>query len=207
VRGYLLPGLIAVLVALAATTGLAAARSEATNVVRHKPTAALTFAVRVTAKGKYFKKREMLTVTLSSSAIQKTWTKRVRATVKGTFTADFGSVTGLSSSDPYTLKVVGSLKSRFTTSVVRHKPTAVVTFSTRVTAKGKDFKKGEMLTVTLSSSTIEMTWTKRVRATVKGTFTADFGSATGLNSCNQYTLKVVGSLKSRFTTSHAFVPC
>jgi hypothetical protein len=76
-----------------------------------------------------------------------------------------------------------------------------------VEAKGKGFKKGEMLTVTLSSSTIEMTWTKKVRATMTGTFTADFGSATGLNSCDQYTLKVVGSLKSRFTTSHDFVPC
>jgi hypothetical protein len=207
VRGYLLPGLVAVLVALAATTGLAAPRSEATSVAGHKPTAALTFAVKVTAKGKYFKKREMLTVTLSSSTIKKTWTKKVRATAKGTFTADFGSATGLTSSDPYTLKVVGSLKSRFTTSVVPHKPTAELTFATGVEAKGKGFKKGEMLTVTLSSSTIEMTWTKKVRATVNGTFSADFGSATGLNSCDQYTLKVVGSLKSRFTTSHDFVPC
>jgi hypothetical protein len=116
VRGYLCTGSIAVLVAFATTTGLAAARPATLSVVRHKPTATLTFSTEVTVRGKYFKKRERLTLTLTSSTIEKKWTKRVRATAKGTFTANFGSATGLNSCNQYTLKVVGSLKSRFTTS-------------------------------------------------------------------------------------------
>lgn len=91
-------------------------------------------------------------------------------------------------------------------SAVVHKPTATVSFTTEVEARGKYFKKREVLTVTLSSSTIDARWSKKVHATATGTFTATFG-AIALNSCDQYTLRIVGSLKSRFTTSHAFVPC
>ena len=87
-----------------------------------------------------------------------------------------------------------------------HKPTAPITFAAEVSVKGKYFKKRERVTITLSSTTIEQKWTKKARATVKGTFTASFGHI-ALSSCNQNTLKVVGSLKSRFTTSHDVVPC
>jgi len=45
-----------------------------------------------------------------------------------------------------------------------------------------------------------------VTATPTGAFTLSFGHIS-LNSCDQYTLKVVGSLKSRYTTSHDLVPC
>lgn len=87
------------------------------------------------------------------------------------------------------------------------KPSALIaSFTPDVVVKGTHFKKRERLTVTLSSTTIAKRWTKKVRATATGRFSADFG-ALPLSSCNQYTLKVVGSLKSRFTTSHAFVPC
>jgi hypothetical protein len=87
-----------------------------------------------------------------------------------------------------------------------HKPTATITFAAEVTVKGKYFKKREKLTITLSSTTISQKWTKKATATKTGTFTASFGHI-ALSSCNQYTLKVVGSLKSRFTTSHDVVPC
>jgi hypothetical protein len=87
-----------------------------------------------------------------------------------------------------------------------HKPTAAITFSAEVSVKGKYFKKREKLTITLSSTTISQKWTRKARATTKGTFTVSFGHI-ALSSCNQYTLKVVGSMKSRFTTSHDVVPC
>lgn len=87
------------------------------------------------------------------------------------------------------------------------KPAALIeSFTPDVVVTGTHFKKREKLTITLSSTTIAKKWTKKVKATVKGRFSADFG-ALPLSSCDQYTLKVVGSLKSRFTTSHAFVPC
>lgn len=89
---------------------------------------------------------------------------------------------------------------------VVHKPTATVDIAAATIVKGKYFKKHERITISLSSSTTEEHWTKKVVATVKGTFTADFG-AIGLNSCDQYTLKIVGSLKSRFSMSHSLVPC
>lgn len=93
-----------------------------------------------------------------------------------------------------------------TASAVVHKPTATVDIAGTTIVKGKYFKKRERLTISLSSSTTSEHWTKKIRATVKGTFTVDFG-AIGLNSCDQYTLKIVGSLKSRFSTSHALIPC
>jgi hypothetical protein len=87
------------------------------------------------------------------------------------------------------------------------RPAALIeSFTPDVVVKGTHFKKREKLTVTLSSTTIEKKWTKKVKATATGRFSADFG-ALPLSSCDQYTLKVVGSLKSRFTTSHSFVPC
>jgi hypothetical protein len=105
-----------------------------------------------------------------------------------------GAAAGLAAAHPDTATIV-------------HKPTATVMFTVdSVSVKGKYFQKRELLTVALSSTTIEKKWTKKVKATATGTFALNFG-AIGLNSCNQYTLKIVGSLKSRFTTSHAFVPC
>jgi hypothetical protein len=89
---------------------------------------------------------------------------------------------------------------------VTHKPTATLTFAAEVAVKGKYFKKREKLTITLSSTTISEKWTRKATATATGTFASSFGHIS-LNSCDQYTLKVVGSLKSRYTTSHDFVPC
>jgi hypothetical protein len=87
-----------------------------------------------------------------------------------------------------------------------HKPTATIAFAAEVVVKGKYFKPREKVTVTLSSTTISQKWTRKATATKTGTFTASFGHI-ALSSCNQYTLKVVGSLKSKFTTSHDVVPC
>lgn len=99
----------------------------------------------------------------------------------------------------------GSVSARPTGTAV-HKPTATISFAAEVAVKGKYFKPSEKVTISLSSATIAQHWTKKVTATKTGTFTASFGHI-ALSSCNQYTLKVVGSLKSRFTTSHDVVPC
>jgi len=84
------------------------------------------------------------------------------------------------------------------------KPTATVVFAQTVKVVGAHFKPKEQVTVTLVST--DQTWTKKARATAKGAFSVDFGAIT-LNACNEYTLKVVGSMKSRATESHALVPC
>jgi hypothetical protein len=99
----------------------------------------------------------------------------------------------------------GSVSARPAVTAV-HKPTAAISFAAEVVVKGKYFKPREKVTVTLSSTTISMKWTRKATATKTGTFTSSFGHI-ALSSCNQYTLKVVGSLKSRFTTSHDVVPC
>lgn len=88
--------------------------------------------------------------------------------------------------------------------VTVHKPTAAITFGTNVVVKGKYFKKREAVTVTLKST--DHTWVRKAHATATGTFSVSFGSLS-LNSCSEYTLTVVGSLKSRFSTSHSLVPC
>jgi hypothetical protein len=89
---------------------------------------------------------------------------------------------------------------------VTHKPTATIAFGADVSVKGKYFKKREKVTVTLSTTTTSEKWTRKGTATATGGFTVSFGHIS-LNSCDQYTLKVVGSLKSRYTTSHDLVPC
>ena len=89
---------------------------------------------------------------------------------------------------------------------ITHRPTATIAFGADVSVKGKYFKKRERVTVTLSTTTTSEKWTKKVTATPTGAFTLSFGHIS-LNSCDQYTLKVVGSLKSRYTTSHDLVPC
>lgn len=113
-RGYLLAAAVAISVALAMTSGLASAQSTSRAVV-HKPSVTLVFATELTAKGKYFKKGETVTLTIASATVEKKWTKKVKATSKGTFSASFG-VTSLNSCDQYTLKAVGSLKSRYSES-------------------------------------------------------------------------------------------
>jgi hypothetical protein len=87
-----------------------------------------------------------------------------------------------------------------------HKPTATISFGAEVAVKGRYFKPREKLTITLSSTTLAARWTRKATATKTGTFRVSFGQI-ALSSCNQYTLKVVGTLKSRFTTSHELVPC
>jgi hypothetical protein len=89
---------------------------------------------------------------------------------------------------------------------VTHKPTATIAFGADVSVKGKYFKKGEKVTVTLSTTTTSEKWTRKAKATATGAFTISFGHIS-LNSCAQYTLKVVGSTMSRYTTSHDLVPC
>lgn len=84
------------------------------------------------------------------------------------------------------------------------KPTATVVFNPTVHVVGAHFKPKEKVTVTLSS--VDTTWTKKAVAKKTGAFSVDFG-AIPLNACNEYTLKVVGSLKSRASESHPVEPC
>lgn len=99
----------------------------------------------------------------------------------------------------------GSVSAR-PSDVAVHKPTATITFGAEVVVSGRYFKPHEKVTVTLSSETLSMKWTRKAKATKTGRFASSFGHI-ALSSCNQYTLKVVGSRKSRFTTSHDLVPC
>lgn len=87
-----------------------------------------------------------------------------------------------------------------------HKPRATVAFGANVTVKGKYFKAREKLTITLTTTTADEKWRRRKRATKSGSFSISFGHIS-LNACDQYTLKVVGSKKSRYSTSHDLVPC
>ena len=101
--------------------------------------------------------------------------------------------------------LAGSVSARTAAPAV-HKPTATISFGAEVAVKGRYFKPRERVTITISSTTIPARWTKKATATKTGTFTTSFGQI-ALSECNQYTLKVVGTLKSRFTTSHELVPC
>jgi hypothetical protein len=84
------------------------------------------------------------------------------------------------------------------------KPTATVVFNPTVHVVGAHFKPKEKVVVTLVS--VDTTWKKVAVAKKTGTFSVEFG-AIGLNACNEYTLKVVGSLKSRASESHPVLPC
>ncbi len=84
------------------------------------------------------------------------------------------------------------------------KPTATVVFSPTIHVVGAHFKPKERVTVTLVS--VDTTWKKTARASKTGAFSVAFG-AIPLNACNEYTLKVVGALKSRASESHPVLPC
>jgi hypothetical protein len=87
--------------------------------------------------------------------------------------------------------------------LTRPKPVASVLFAPAVWVVGKRFKARERVKVSIISST---TWARTVRATKLGTFKIDFGGI-ALNDCNEFTLKIVGNLGSRFSLSHPAKPC
>jgi hypothetical protein len=99
--------------------------------------------------------------------------------------------------------LVISLAAPFAFAAVK-KPTATVVFNPTVHVVGAHFKPNEKVTVTLVS--VDTTWTKKAVAKKTGAFSVEFG-AIPLNACNEYTLKVVGSLKSRASESHPVEPC
>ena len=84
------------------------------------------------------------------------------------------------------------------------KPSAGVVFSNGVHVLGKHFKPKEHVALSITSS--GTTWKRTVSATAAGTFDVDFGLIR-LSSCNDYLLKVVGSLGSRAGESHPTEPC
>lgn len=196
-RIVLVAAVAAALLGVGASSGSASSRvAPAVRFVKLHP---------FTVAGSHFKARERVTLTLVSG---KHWTATRTSTAAGTFSASFAT-SALTKCSAYTVRAVGSRGSRATLKPVlpaacTGTPTADLTFATVVVAKGKHFKPGESLTVTIVSS--NETWTRTVHATTTGTFSADFG-ALAINACSEYTLKVVGSLQSRFTFSHALVPC
>jgi hypothetical protein len=84
------------------------------------------------------------------------------------------------------------------------KPAADVVFAQSVRVVGTHFKPKEHVTVTLAGT--DQKWTRKAVAKKTGAFSVDFG-AIPLNACNAYTVKVVGSLKSRASLSHPVEPC
>jgi len=153
-----------------------------------------------TVQGAHFTAYERVTVTLTSG---KRWATVAAANANGLFTATLpgGSIGKCSA---YTVRAVGARgdSALFKTAACR-KPSANVVFRQGVIVVGTHFKPGERLTVTLIGA---QTWTQRTRANASGSFQVDLGSI-ALNACNAYTLKVVGTLGSRFTFLHAVQPC
>jgi len=84
------------------------------------------------------------------------------------------------------------------------KPSATIVFAQTVRVVGAHFKPSEKVTVTLAAT--DQKWTRKATAKKTGAFSVDFG-AIPLNACNAYTLKVVGSLKSRASLSNPVQPC
>jgi hypothetical protein len=197
VRIVLVAAVTAALLGLGASSGLATSRvAPAVKFVKLHP---------FTVRGSHFKAGERVVATLTSG---KHWTATRTATAAGTFTASFATST-LTKCSAYSVRAVGSRGSHATLKPVlpaacTGKPTAALTFATVVEAKGAHFKPGEALAVSIVTPT--ETFTRHVKATGTGTFSADFG-ALSINDCSEYTLKVVGSLQSRFSFSHALVPC
>ena len=196
-RIVLIAAVAAALLGLSASSGLATSQvAPAVKFVKLRP---------FTVQGSHFKARERVVLTLTSG---KHWTATRTATVAGTFTASFAT-SALTKCSAYTVRAVGSRGSRVTLKPVlpaacTGKPTAALSFATVVEAKGTHFKPAEALTVSIVTPT--ETFTRHVKATGTGAFTADFG-ALSINDCSEYTLKVVGSLGSHFSFSHALVPC
>jgi hypothetical protein len=60
--------------------------------------------------------------------------------------------------------------------------------------------------VTITLASVDEKWVKKATVKKTGKFSVDFGELS-LNACSQYTLKVVGSLKSRTALSHPVEPC
>lgn len=89
-------------------------------------------------------------------------------------------------------------------SAAAKKPHASVSFGQGVQIVGASFKPHERLAVTLVGG--DHTWARKVTAKASGAFTIDLGLI-GLNECNAYTLKIVGSLKSRVSVTHPTEPC
>jgi hypothetical protein len=86
---------------------------------------------------------------------------------------------------------------------VRAKPSAAVRFLPAVVIVGKHFKARERVTAKLVAST---TYVRRVRSNALGSFRIELG-AIALNDCNAFTLKVIGTLGSRFSLTHPAKPC
>ena len=84
------------------------------------------------------------------------------------------------------------------------KPSITVVFAQTVHVVGAHFKASEKVTVTFAGA--DKTWTRKATAKKTGAFTIDFG-AIPVNACNAYTVKVVGSLKSRASLSNPVEPC
>ena len=178
---------------LTAAPTLGAARAKATlHVVRLKP---------FTVRGTGFKPAERVTVTLAGGA---KGTAVGTANGSGTFTVTLKAP--VTACTAYVLRATGKAGSRaiFTAKLTPAcVPKANVDFGATVVVTGTHFRPSERLTVTLIA---DGTRTRSVRATATGSFSASFG-ALPLSNCSAYTLRVTGSLGSRFTKEQAALPC
>lgn len=157
-----------------------------------------------TVKGTGFPPHRRVTVTLVTG---KRWSVQVSVAASGTFTATLRHAT-IPKCSAYTLRaVVPHTKAaviKAPACASKKKPSASLVISHTVHVVGHSFEPSERITATLTAN--GQTWTRRARATASGSFSVDYSSIP-LNSCDEYTLKVVGSSGSRFSSEHPQVPC
>jgi hypothetical protein len=192
-RVFAVAALAAALVGLLQGVDLASSAAAPTlRVVRFSP---------FTVRGTNFKPGEKVTLTIAAG---KRGTAHATADSRGSFTARLA--VPVTKCTKYTLKAAGTLGSRVSLASrlgAACKPKARVEFGTTVVVVGANFQPGERVSVTL---TADETWTAKVVANAKGTFSADLGELP-LSECHAYKLSAVGSRGSRFAFSHPTAPC
>jgi hypothetical protein len=166
-----------------------------------KPTLHVVKLRPFTVRGAGFKPAERVTVTLAGGA---KGTAVGTANGSGTFTVTLKAP--VTACTAYVVRATGKAGSRATFTAKLTPacvPKADVDFGATVVVTGTHFRAGEKLTVTLVA---DGTRTRTVRASTTGSFQASFG-ALPLSNCSAYTLRVTGSLGSRFTKVQAALPC
>ena len=196
-RSAVLGGAVLLAGGALAATGLAES-SRADVAALH-----VTRLAPLTVSGSGFKAAESVTARATGSV---TGTAKGTATAAGKVTLTFTKLK-VTACSAYKIKATGA---RGTTATLTKsaaatcaKATATVDFGSAVVVKGSGFKPGEKLTVTLIA---DGTRTRIVSATAKGLLQVSFG-ALALSNCSAYTLKIMGSLGSKFSKSQAAVPC
>ena len=190
-----------VLAAVALLPGRATARDAAGRAI--PPSLRILRMNPLTAQGAHFKARERVTVRLAGGS---RGAARITASAVGTFTVRFAKVT-VTRCTSYSVRATGS---RGSLALYTAKPGAgcrpkvTVDFAQGAVVKGMNFKPRERVNIKVTSA--DETLTGTATANAAGSFTADLG-ASPLSNCSAYTIQVVGSQGSKFSSHHAAIPC